>query len=50
MAVVLIDYAAEIRSKFEQDVPKVMAWLEDSDWHVRKAGLDTIGKLVEYRE
>jgi hypothetical protein len=47
---VLIDYPAEIRLKMEQDVPKAMACLEDSDSDVRKAALDAIGKLVEYRE
>jgi hypothetical protein len=48
--VVLIDYAAEIRSKIEQDVPKVIAWLGDSDWNVRVSALNAIGKLVEYGE
>jgi hypothetical protein len=47
---VLIDYPAEIRSKIEEDVPKVIVCLGDSDWRVRSSALDAIGKLVEYGE
>jgi hypothetical protein len=47
---VLIDYAAETRSKIEPNVPKVIACLGDSDSDVRKSALDAIGKLVEYGE
>jgi hypothetical protein len=48
--VVLIVYPAEVRTKIEGDVPKVMAFLMDCDLDVRLAALDAIEKLGEYRE
>jgi hypothetical protein len=47
---VLMDYQAEIRTKIEKGVPKVMECLWDDSWDVRSAALNTIGILVQYRE
>jgi hypothetical protein len=45
-----MDSLAETRSKIEQDVSKIIECLGDSDWGTRKAALEVIGKLVEYRK
>jgi hypothetical protein len=50
MNVILINSQAKMRSKFEQDISKVLSCLGDSDLDVRQAALNAIESFVQYRE
>jgi hypothetical protein len=49
MATILINSQAETRSKIEQDIPKLLAWLRDSSSTVRESALNALGGLLQHR-
>jgi hypothetical protein len=50
MTSILSDSQAEIHTKLEESIPKVMACLKDDNSEVQKAALNAIRSLVQHCE